>query len=194
MHHTESEERPEFDATLWMAVADSWWDLGKKTAPLVGETLTAEQREGHLRAWVKTVHESADGDDDVLAAVTPDTLDTFIRTALALLERKFEGEKIANDVQSLVEPARYRVRDDGNLLRFDESADAFWAWEYLYLFEDLKYDEAGWMTAVGRCERCKSFFIKSRKDQRFHSDECRKHVANQRFYKTRGRNKRRHSK
>lgn len=192
MQHTESLERPEFDATLWMAIADSWWDLGKKTAPLIGDTLGPEQRDGHLRAWTQAVHENTEQDTDVVAAVTPEALDSFVRTALTLLERKYDGERIASDVQGLVDAAQYRISDDGNLLRFKESAEAFWAWEYLYLFEDLKYEEAGWITAVGRCERCKSFFIKSRKDQRFHSDACRKHVANQRFYKTRGRNKRRH--
>lgn len=192
MQHTESLERPEFDATLWMAIADSWWDLGKRTAPLIGDTLEPEQREGCLRAWVTAVHESAEDDEDVIAAVTPASLETFVKTALALLERKYDGGVIAPEVQRLIEPARYQISDDGKLLRFDESPEAFWAWEYVYLFEDLKYEEAGWLTAVARCERCKAFFIKSRKDQRFHSDACRKHVANQRFYKTRGRNKRRH--
>lgn len=189
LQHTEG---PEFDATLWMAIADSWWDLGRRSAPLIGDTLLAEQRDGYLSAWAKAVHEGAEGDEDVIAAVTPAALDTFVRTALGLLERKYGGGAIAEELQRLVEPAKYRISDDGKLLRFDESPEAFWAWEYVFLFQDLKYEEAGWLTAVGRCERCDAFFIKSRKDQRFHSDACRKHVANKRFYKNRGRNKRRH--
>ena len=192
MNYTESPEAPDFDATLWLAVADSWWDLGKKTAPLIGDTLTAEQREGHLRAWVNAVHEDADDDDELKAAMTPEALDGFVRTGLDLLERKYNGGQIADDVQRLIDHARYRISDDGNLLRFGETPAAFWAWEYIYLFEDLKYDDPGWTTAVGRCEMCKAFFIKARKDQRFHSDACRKRAANQRFYKTRGKNKRRH--
>jgi hypothetical protein len=190
IQHTESQAAEEFDATLWMALADSWWDLGKKMAPFVGDTLTAGQREGQLRAWVKAVHD--DADDEVKAAVTPHALAAFVRTALNLLERKYSGELIAEDVQRLIEHARYRISDDGRLLRFGETPEAFWAWEYVYLFEDLKYDEPGWTAAVARCETCKAFFVKARKDQRFHSDACRKRAANQRFYKTRGKSKKRH--
>jgi hypothetical protein len=188
--HTDTLDGEEFNATLWMALADSWWDLGKKTAPLIGPDLSNEKRQAHLHDWAENVRE--DADDEVKAAVTPERLETFVITALDLLKRKYHGEAISEEVQRLIEHARYKITDDGNRLKFGETPEAFWSWEYVYLFEDLKFEEAGWLTAVGMCESCSAFFIKSRKDQRFHNDACRKQAANKRFYKTRGRTKKRH--
>ena len=78
--HTETTDTPEFDATLWMALADSWWELGKRTAPLIGERVTKEEREGHIRSWVRLIQENVD--EGVKAAVTPEALNEFVRTCL----------------------------------------------------------------------------------------------------------------
>lgn len=191
INHTD-EEPAEFDPTLWMALADSWWELGRKLSPFAGDALTAEQKAALVAAWVAGVRSGAEDDDeDLKAAVTPEALTTFIDNALRLLERKYKGEPIAAELQTLVDGARYRISDDGTRLSFHETPEAFWAWEYVYLFEDLKYDDPGWETAVGYCDGCRAFFVKSRKDQRFHADACRKKAANKRFYKTRGKSKRR---
>lgn len=187
--YTDSEPE-EFDATLWMALADTWWDLGRRLAPFVGDTLPEEEKEGKLRSWVTEIHAGTD-DDEVIAAVTTDALRTFVRNALELLEQKYRGQTIAARVQSLITDARYDVADDGRRLKFGENSAAFWAWECVFLFQELTYDDPGWETAVGFCDGCSAFFLKTRKDQRYHADVCRKKAANKRFYKTRGKLKRR---
>ena len=177
-----AEQRADFDPVLSMALADSWWDLGKKLAPFTAGSATTEQQTAFLRGWAAEVRD--DEDPDVVAAVTPDRLQLFVATVLTLLERKFEGGDIAEDVRALIADARFDVCDDGRRLRMTETPEAFWAWEYVYLFTEMhSTSKSDWTTAVGRCSECNVFFVKTRTDQRFHGDACRKRAANVRFYR-----------
>jgi len=186
------ERRQDFDPWLATAVADSWWDLGRKLAPFTAGSDPAEQQVAFLRDWAASIHK--DEDADVIAAVTPERLRQFVTTVLHLLERKFEGDNVAEDVRRLIADARYDVSDDGRRICFTETPEAFWAREYLYVFTEMhSTNRSDWTTAVGRCGECNAFFVKTRSDQRFHSDLCRKRAANLRFYRnSRAKSKGRH--
>ena len=177
------ERKEEFDPFLSLVLADTWWDLGRRLAPFIGDSGSQEQKTASLRDWVSEA--KVDQDTDVIEALATDQLLRFVTTALALLERKYEGADIAADVRELVADARYDISDDGRMLTFIETPEAFWAWEYLYLFKEMhSTNEPDWTTAVGRCEGCTVFFVKTRIDQRFHNDACRKKAANLRFYRS----------
>lgn len=181
---TNASPRPDFDPVLSMAVAGSWWDLGRRLAPFAGEAASPEQQTAALRDWAAAILKDED-DQDVIDAVTEDGLRTFVATVLPVLERKFDGREIAAEVQRLISAASYYVSDEGHRLNMKETSEAFWAWEYLYLFNDMHWThKSDWITAVSRCAECNVFFIKTRIDQRFHSDACRKKAANLRFYRS----------
>ena len=83
---TEADPRPDFDPVLSMAVAGSWWDLGRRLAPFTGDAASAEQQTASLRDWAAAILKDED-DQDIIDAVTEDGLRTFVGTVLPLLER-----------------------------------------------------------------------------------------------------------
>jgi hypothetical protein len=182
-------ERAEFDPVLSMAIADTWWELGKRLSPFVGDAVSSAQKAAALEDWVaeilkaRSTDEEREVDRDIVSALTPERLGTFVETALALLERKYNNESIARDVHTLIKEASCDVVDAPNRrLEMPETPDAFWAWEYLSLFTEMRSsNKSDWTIAVGNCEKCKQFFVKTRSDQRFHNDTCRKEAANVRF-------------
>jgi len=174
-------EAPEFNASLPMHLVDTWWQLGRRLSPFVGSGTSELRRDVFIEEWLASAREGSES--DALSALTAEKLREFIATALSVLEDKFEGRDVADRVALLIAAATFDVADEGRLLRLTEKPDAFWSWEYLYLFTELHAEnKPSWLTAVGRCQHCTLFFVKSRSDQRFHDDSCRKMSANKRFY------------
>jgi hypothetical protein len=188
----DEDEQQIFDPYLGLAVAGSWWVLGRWTNRLQSAE-TESSRSDVLQAWATAVWDDVQDCSPVrkTGAVTPEALDIFAGTVLSLLKDKFEGKPIADAVSRLIRPNHLSVRDDGKFIVIDENVETFWAIEYVSLFGELDredFEPPGWLNAVGICEndRCKLFFIKQRIDNRFHSDRCRTNSANRGAYKRRG--------
>lgn len=182
-----------FDPYLGLAVADSWWILGRRLNKLrIAKTEAA--RTVALETWAKEVWDASDDCATVrrLNVVTSTSLDLFASNVLRLLAAKYRGESISAEVHGLVHPTDYAIRDEGRFLIFDETAATFWSLEYYMLFSELDsegFEPPGWLRAVGICEneRCNRFFIRQRIDNRFDTESCR---TNRATYKR----KRRHPK
>jgi hypothetical protein len=183
-------EREDFDPRLGLFTGETWWELGKNFAPAMKVDVAV--RRAYLVDWSERLRKQlhADGFPDSEGAVTPEALGDFVDTVLRVLEKKFDGEAIEQDVRHLVRHAKDAIfRDEDRYLRLDEPGDVFWAIEYEWLFTDLQRprDGRGWLNAVARCEAedCRRFFIKQRPDNRFHTDSCRTRTANRRAYQER---------
>jgi hypothetical protein len=177
-----------YDPYLGLAVADSWWALGRWVNRLRASQTTGE-RSKIAREWADEVN--LDDDPAIDYAVSPKELIAFADTIIDLLERKFNGEGIASEVNSLVAPiGQVRYEDDETFLTRRENSAAFWALEYYFLFDDMeRRDNSVWSRAVGYCdnEPCRKFFIRQRIDNRFDSEKCRTNAANRKYYKRRSR-------
>lgn len=184
-------EPDEFDPSLGLLLGDTWWKLGKNIARILA--VDGEVRSRRLEEWCEEVRtDLADsGMNEPMGGVTPAAILTFVETVMGVLEHKFDGKPIAETVRRLTKRANaFNVYDEGQYLDIQEPTDVFWAVEYDFLFS--KMDKAigggGWLNAVARCadDDCKKFFIKSRSDQRHHSDACRTRSANRKAYERSG--------
>jgi hypothetical protein len=93
--------------------------------------------------------------------VTPGELIAFTKTVANLLERKFNGEPIANEANQLIAPIRGLVIEDPERdVDLRENRDVFWAFDYYFLSSQLKSRDSVWWKAVGKCEneKCGKFF------------------------------------
>ena len=177
----------EFDSYLGMALGETWWQLGRNFAKVLGTS--GESQQNHLEAWAAKIRQKLAEDDlsEPLAGVTPEAILAFVKTTMAILENKYQGRDVAREVKRLTKKiGDYNLYDAGQYLNYQEPVDVFWAVEYDFLFRnlDVSYKGGGWLNAVSRCEDsdCRAFFIKSRTDQRHHSDACRTRSANRRAY------------
>ncbi len=172
-----------YDPHLGLAIARTWWELGRWTNRLRSAGGKAE-RLAVAREWADEVNER--GVRKLGLEVLPRDLSVFVEKLLPLLERKFDGGAIASEATKLVAPMRFTYEDRGRFLEVRETHAAFWAAEYYYLFGDLKrFETRTWLNVVGYCENeaCKRFFIRQRIDNRFDSDRCRTNAANREYYK-----------
>lgn len=185
----DEQETQAFDPYLGLAVAPSWWVLGRWTNRL-RSAKDKPERMAVLQAWAREVWEGSDDCDPVrkARAVTSAALERFAGTVLSLLKAKYDGKPIADKVRRLIKTNEHAIRDDGRYLIIDEDAATFWSVEYALLFDELDseaFEPPGWLNAVGICEneRCGRFFVKQRIDNRFDSDKCRTNSANRAAYK-----------
>lgn len=170
----------EYDAGLGLYAADSWWDLGKLLAGREKvDVLTrrvASMKE-QLPPWQRD-------------AVTLARLQEFLDTADRLLKEHHIGKDIARSAESLMNPKNYRItaKKVGEFLQITESGELFWALEYESLFNALEppqTDEMPFSEVMAKCadSKCPQLFLKSRSDQKYHTDKCRMRVANRTAYK-----------
>ncbi len=182
------EEEQQYDPWLGLAVADTWWELGR-WANKIRSAATEKGRLAIAREWADQAN--ADDEPAPTYVVKPTELIEFVDTSVDLLERKFNGKPIAGKVNQLIAPMHgLRYKDDDGFLARVETSAAFWAIEYTFLFDDLeRRDESTWTKAVGYCENeaCGRFFIRQRIDNRFDSDRCRTNTANRKAYRRRAR-------
>ena len=187
-HEAAADEPVGYDPYLGLAVADSWWILGRWVNRLRAAETGAEKVQ-IAREWADEVN--ADDDPGIDYTVKPKELIAFTDTIIDLLERKFSRKPIASDVTRLVTPmGEVGFADDDQFLRRHENSRVFWALEYYFIFDDLdRRENSVWSRAVGYCdnEGCQKFFIRQRIDNRFCSDKCRTNVANRKYYKRRTR-------
>jgi hypothetical protein len=172
-------------------LGETWWKFGRNVARIL--SVTGDERERRLEEWAGEVrHELAEnGMTEPIGGITPAAILTFVRTVMDVLEQKFDGKPIAKIVRRLTKKANeFNVYDDGQYIDIQEPADVFWAVEYDFLFSAMDKEKAagGWLNAVARCadDDCRTFFIKSRSDQRHHSDACRTRSANRKAYERNG--------
>lgn len=190
------QDRARFDPSYSGILVPTWGKLGYWTQQLmhaeddvsrrkVLDEWTEEIHEEHAERWPRTRQA-------VEQAVTPDAIDRFVKTVLDLLERKFTGKPIAARVNELIAPLKLTASDDDGYLSMPYSPRSLWAEEYLLIFTDLARprDGKGWHDAVHYCNKCKRFFIRARRDQKFCSDKCRTDVGNARTYQQRKQKKR----
>jgi hypothetical protein len=184
---TESDEPVGYNPYLGLAVADTWWDLGRWVNRLRAAETSAE-RAKIAREWADEVNADDDPRD---YSVNPGELISFAHIIVDLLEQIFNGKPIAAEVNRLIAPVRQlRYEDDGRFLTRRENRAVFWAVEYSYLFDDLeRRDNSVWSKAVGYCDNdaCRKFFIRQRVDNRYDRDKCRTNAANRKYYKRRTR-------
>jgi hypothetical protein len=182
-----SAENEEFDPTLGLLLGETWWQFGKNVARV--RTMAGDERQRWLEEWAADVRVNLaeGGMTEPLGGITPAALLAFVEAVMDALEQKFDGKPIAKIVRRLTKKANdFNVRDDGQYLDIQEPPEVFWAVEFDFLFS--KMDKAirggGWLNAVARCadDDCRTFFIKSRSDQRHHSDACRTRSANRKAY------------
>ncbi|HEV2738714.1 MAG TPA: hypothetical protein VGU66_09060 [Candidatus Elarobacter sp.] len=171
------DETDEFDPELNLALAPSWWQLGKRFAAVLNSE--DGERNQVLEEWTAATRRQLeeDGMNEPIGGITPETVMDFVTTVMDVLERKFDGKSIAKEVVSRTRKAnKINVYDDGQYLNIQEPSDTFWAVEYDFVFSRLDRSMAsgGWLNAVARCADldCKQFFVKARKDQRYHTSEC----------------------
>jgi hypothetical protein len=182
-----SDEAEEFDGYLGLVLADTWSQLGKNVARVFA--VDGEAREQRLEEWTNKARAdlAEAGMNEPIGGVTAPAILSFVETVLDLLEQKFDGKPIAHKVRRLTRNANaFNVYDDGQYLDMQEPAEVFWSVEYDFLFSkmDKSIGGGGWINAVTRCADpdCGKFFIKSRSDQRHHSDACRTRAANRKAY------------
>ena len=99
-----------------------------------------------------------------------------------------DSRSLARQMSLIAPMCEVSLEDQKQYLVWRETRDAFWAFEYYFLFARLARDSL-WWKAVGYCEnpKCQKFFIRQRADNRFDSDKCRQNVANRKFYQRRAR-------
>jgi hypothetical protein len=183
----EEEEVDEFDPFLGLLLGETWWKLGKNFGPAL--TGSDDDRAAYLAKWSAELREQLLEEEmkESLDAINPDSLRQFISTAMSLLEKKYDHGNIAKDVDRLTKKANEaNIYDVGQYIDIQEPTEVFWANEYDFLFRDLvkPLEGRGWLNAVARCaaSSCQTFFIKQRKDQRYHTDACRTRTANREAY------------
>jgi hypothetical protein len=167
-----------FDPWLGLTIADTWQDLGQQIGRVRDDK--GKFNTEKLTKWAAAV--ISESGDDMAAIVTPSSLQRFVETSLRVLEAKAKGESIRAHAKRLVRRRRFQSikveeKPGSRYLDLFEPESVFWAVEYQLLFEGLgtpsKANDEGWLQAVGFCDGCGSFFVKARRDQRFHSDACR---------------------
>jgi hypothetical protein len=180
-------EPEEFDAWLGLVLADTWWQLGKNVARVLAVKGTTRQQ--RLEDWAQKVRAelAKSGMNEPMGGVTWKAVFAFVETIIDILEQKFDGKPIARRVRQLTKDASaFNVYDDGQYLDIQEPESVFWSVEYDFLFSkiDKSIGGGGWLNAVARCadDDCRKFFIKSRSDQRHHSNDCRTRSANRKAY------------
>ncbi len=184
------EEAPDFEPTIGLAIADTWWALGRRLHAFHPDE-PADHRRAAAVEWIEYLFkdgEKEDWYDDALVALTPAQLQTFAEDLHALLERKFRGEPIGKDVLERIRPsAGFTIDESEQFIELRESVDVWWANEYREVFLEMEKREKSpsWTFAGAYCanERCKRFFIKRRPNQQYHSEACQARSANQRSYR-----------
>ncbi len=178
-----NEQEQNFDPYIGSYIATTWWDLGKQISELEKPKTNKNQ---HFDDWLTSIRTEAEKSQ----IVNPDDLirtdlQCFISNLLRLLESKYHSDDIANELRELIDVPDFvgTITDHGQYIRYNESARGFWASEYDRIFDSLRFPQKGgkgWLEAVTTCgyASCNKFFIKSRRDQRFHSDTCRAKTAN----------------
>jgi hypothetical protein len=188
-HMNDNDESSDFDPTVGLAVAETWWALGRWLQAFHRDE-PAERRRDAAHEWI--AHLFKDGKDewvdDAAAALTPDRLQVFAEDIYALLERKYRGGSIGDDVlERMRHSAGFRVDESGQFVHMRESAEVWWANEYreVFLALDEREKSPSWTFAAAYCanENCKRFFIKRRPNQRYHSESCQARSANKRSYR-----------
>lgn len=181
--------KEKFDPWLGLTIADTWQALGQQIGRVRDDE--GEFDTDKLTKWAAAVIDESG--DDLVDIVTPISLQRFVETALRLLESKAKGESIGDQVKRLVRRRRFQSikvaeKPGSRYLELFEPESVFWAVEYQFLFEGLdtpaKANEKGWLQAVGFCDRCGAFFVKARREQRFHSNACRVEFTKSSGYKT----------
>lgn len=170
----------QFDAGLGLNMAETWWELGK---------LLADRED--VRALAKVVSRVRDDLPTWQCNVmTLPRLQDFLTKANRLLKEHYQGKDISREAESLMNPANYRIsaKRVGNDLQITEPVDLFWAQEYETLLLGLEPDRGDSIPVahvMGTCEdpKCNEFFVRSRSDQRYHSEKCRMRVASRKAYR-----------
>ena len=170
---------------IGLAVAPTWGDLARWINRVLAAATDAE-RVAIANEWSDEINRFNDPEFDY--SVAPLELIAFTETAVNLFERKLHGEPIADKANELIAPMRELVIEDrGKRLIGRQNGNAFWAFEYYFLFTQLMLRNSAWWNAVGYCENetCRKFFIRHRADNRFDSDKCRQNAANRKHYRRR---------
>jgi len=184
-----NEASEEFNPYLGMYLGETWWKLGSNISRALFGSQKAQQN--YCISWAKSIQEKLKHDEmsESVDAISSANLYEAANTIMSLLKKKYNSESIARDVSRLTEGANEeKITDDGQYLNSEEPPNVFWAIEYSILFNDLakpsKNKGKGWLNAVAICEdpECKEFFVKGRKDQRFHTAGCRTRTANREAY------------
>jgi hypothetical protein len=176
-----------FDASLGLGVAETWWELGK--------LLALRDDAGALALWAARVR--AELDEPEANAITVPELQKFARVAYELLRAKFNRQNIANQFSTLMaSSSKFKVVEQDQYLKATEPPKTFWANEYRYLLTDLSRPKSGigWLNAAGLCPVCGEFFIRARSDQKFHNDSCRARFHNTAAYEKQKSMRRKHAR
>lgn len=180
-------EQARFHPDLGLAIADTWWDLGR--------LLSKRDNDAALEAQLIRIRKDA---PEFASSLNLRPLKRFLATAYELLRKKFNREPIAESAASLGRtgpPCEYF--DDGQYLDWKEPDSVFWANEYDVLFRDLApplSGEPSWLSAAAICadNRCKQgFFIRSRSNQDYCSYNCRMRAYGRDAYRKLHRKRRR---
>lgn len=159
-----------------MLLAGTWTELG--------ELMALGNDDAGLKRWAEKVAAEASDPDFIRQCLTLAKMKAFVSTTYVMLQRKFEGDGIADEVKKLIavsgDPTPNPI-DRGHYyleLGETETIDAWWATEYSLLFGELappvEADRSDdWMRFAGKCHKCGKFFVKQRSDQRFDSKTCR---------------------
>jgi hypothetical protein len=167
-----------FDSWLGLTIADTWEALGQHIGRVRNDKEKFDTEA--LTKWAAAV--IGESGDKLARILTPISLQRFVVTSLRVLEAKAKGKSVRAKAKRLVRRRRFQSikveeKPGSRYLDIFEPQSVFWAVEYQRLFEALgtpdRADDEGWLQAVGFCDGCGSFFIKARRDQRFHSDACR---------------------
>jgi hypothetical protein len=189
-HMNSADEPPEFDPSIDMVIAETWWALGKRINAFHPDE-PADHRSAAALEWIAHLFKDSNSEDwydDARAALTPEQLRTFAEDLHGLLERKYRGESIGNEVLERVRPSSNFTFDESDqFLELRESVEVWWANEYRQIFFEMERYERkpNWTVAAANCanEACGRFFIKRRPNQRYHSEACQARAANQRSYR-----------
>jgi hypothetical protein len=167
-----------FDPWLGLTIADTWEALGQQIGRVRDDEGKFDTEK--LTKWAAAV--ISESGKDLARIVTPSSLQRFVETSLRVLEAKAKGKSIRAQAKRLVRRRRFQSikveeKPGSRYLDLSEPESVFWAVEYQLLLEGLgtpsKANDEGWLQAVGFCDGCGSFFVRARREQRFHSDACR---------------------
>lgn len=167
-----------FDPWLGLTIADTWQALGQQIDRVRDDKGKFDT--GKLTKWAAAV--IGESGDKLARIVTPSSLQRFVVTSLRVLEAKAKGKSVRAKAKRLVRRRRFQSikveeKPGSRYLDIFEPQSVFWAVEYQRLFEAVgtpsNTNDEGWLQAVGFCDGCGSFFVRARRDQRFHSDDCR---------------------
>src|SRR5215469_9710258 len=86
----------DFDPSLGLEIADTWWALGRWTTRL-READTEAKRNAVAKEWADGINADSAKFPDSDLTVKPPDLRRFVEKILSLLERKYRAERIGSE-------------------------------------------------------------------------------------------------